>query len=317
LGAGGALAADKKPLSMQLGWLTDYNQTGELVAEELGYFADENLTLDLRPGGSSIDGVAIVASGQCPVGQSPSSSALMLASSHDIPVTAFAVGAQRHPFAFFSLPTSPVKTPQDMIGKKIGIQSTSQILLSALLKKNGISSDKVEVIPVGYDMVPLLSGKVDAISGWVIDIGVLKALGPDFVTMTLWDCGIHLYSNVYYSNRDTLKNSPELLTAFLRATARGWKYTYENRDKAIEILVKANGNLEPKETRSALDSLLKFEFDDKTATNGWGTMDPAVWEEQIKTYADLNQFTGPAPKLEDFMTTAILESTKDVRAKLG
>ena len=312
-----ARAADLKPVSLQLGWLIDYNQTGEIVAQEMGYFADEKLTLDIHPGGSSIDGVAIVASGQVQVGQTPSSPALMLASSHDIPVTAFAVGAQRHPFAFFSLPKNPVRTPQDMVGKKIGIQSTSQILLNALLKKNGIDPDKVEVVPIGYDMVPLLSGKVDAISGWVIDVGVLKALGPDFITMTLWDCGIHLYSDVYYAKRDTLKNSPEILISFLRATARGWKYAYENRDKAVEFLVKANSNMEPKETRSALDSLMKFEFDDKTKANGWGTMDPAIWEEQIKTYADLKQFSGAVPKLDDVMSLAILDATKDVRAKIG
>jgi NitT/TauT family transport system substrate-binding protein len=317
VGLGVARAADLSPLRLQLGWFVDYNQTGEVVAQKLGYFAEEKLTLDLHPGGSTIDGVAIVASGQCQVGQTPSSPALMLASSHDIPMTAFAVGAQRHPFAFFSLPKNPVRTPQDMVGKKVGIQSTAQILLNALLKKNGIDPDKVEVVPIGYDMVPLLSGKVDAISGWVIDVGVLKSLGPDFITMKLWDCGIHLYSDVYYAKRDLLKSSPELLISFVRATARGWKFAYENRDKAVEFLVEANSNLEPTETRSGLDSLLKFEFDEKTAANGWGAMDPAIWDEQLKTYADLKQFSGSVPKLDDIMTMAILDATKDVRPKIG
>ena len=218
--------ADPQAVNMQLGWLIDYNQTGEIVAQELGYFDKEGLKLVIQPGGSNIDGVAIVASGQCQVGQIPSSPSLMLASSHGIPVTAFAVGAQRHPFAFFSLPKNPVRTPQDMVGKKIGIQSTSQILLNALLKKNNVDPSKVEVVPIGYDMVPLLSGQVDAISGWVIDVSVLKALGPDFITMSIWDYGIHLYSDVYYTTHDAIQKNPEQLTKFLRATARGWQFTY-------------------------------------------------------------------------------------------
>jgi NitT/TauT family transport system substrate-binding protein len=304
-------------VNMQLGWLVDYNQTGELVAQALGYYEQEKMTLVVQPGGSNIDGVAIVASGQCEIGQTPSSAALMMASSHDIPVIAFAAGAQRHPFAFFSLPKSPVRTPQDMVGKKIGIQSTSQVLLNALLKKNGIDPSKIEVVIVGYDMVPLLSGQVDAISGWVIDVGVLKSLGPDFVTMSLWDTGIHLYSDVYYTTHDMAQRAPDQLARFLRATARGWQYTYENRDKAVEILVKANSNLQPAETRSALDALLKYEFNEETKKNGWGTMSPQVWQEQIDVYKELNQFTAKVPTLSDMMTTAILEATAGDRPKFG
>ena len=65
----------------------------------------------------------------------------MLAASQGIPVTSFAVGAQKHPYCFFSLPKSPIRTPKDMIGRKIGVQATGQILLTALLRKNDIPDD--------------------------------------------------------------------------------------------------------------------------------------------------------------------------------
>jgi len=312
-----ALSADTRTVNIQLGWLIDYNQTGEIVAQKKNYFKDEGLTLVIQPGGSNIDGVALVASGQAQIGQIPSSPSLMLASSHQIPVIAFAVGAQHHPFAFFSLPKNPVRTTQDMVGKKIGIQSTSKILIDALLKKDKIDASKVEIVPIGYDMVPLLSGQVDAISGWVIDTSVLKALGPDFVTMSLWDSGIKLYSDVYYTTHDAVEKDSDMLVRFLRATARGWQYAYEHPDEATAALVEANSNMDPAETRSALGALLKFEFNETTKQNGWGAMDPAVWAQQIKIYDDLGQFSAGPPKLEDIMTTSILDATKDVRAKLG
>ena len=51
--------------------------------------------------------------------------------------------------------------------------------------------------------------------------------------------------------------------------------------------------------------------------NGWGAFDPAIWQEQIALYDDLKQFSAGAPKLEDVITTKILEATKGARAKVG
>ena len=113
----------------------------------------------------------------------------MLAASQGIPIVCFAVGAQEHPYAYFSLPRAPIHTPQDMIGRKIGVQATGQILLTALLRKNGIPEDKVQKVIVGSDMTPLLTGQVDAIAGWRTNTTALKVLGPDYIAMRMWDHG--------------------------------------------------------------------------------------------------------------------------------
>ena len=116
-------------VNMQLGWITGGNQIGEVVAKRLGYFDEEKIDFAIQAGGPNIDGVAIVASGRYEIGQVSSSPSLMLAASQGIPVICFAVGAQEHPYAFFSLPRAPIRAPQDMIGRKIGVQATGQILL--------------------------------------------------------------------------------------------------------------------------------------------------------------------------------------------
>ena len=47
-----------------------------------------------------------------------------------------------------------------------------------------------------------------------------------------------------------------------------------------------------------------------------GAFDPAGWAEQIKLYDDLKQFSAGAPKLEDVITTKILDATKADRPKV-
>jgi NitT/TauT family transport system substrate-binding protein len=312
-----ARAASADTVNMQLGWITGGNQIGEIAAQRLGYFADEKIDFAIQPGGPNIDGVAIVASGRYEVGQVSSSPSLMLAASQGLPVVCFAVGAQQHPYAFFSLPRAPIKTPQDMIGRKIGVQATGQVLLTALLRKNGIPEDKVEKVIIGSDMTPLVSGQVDAITGWRTNTTALKILGPDYLAMPLWDHGVKLYALPYYTTADFLKSSPDVLAGFLRATGRGWAYVKANPEKAVDFLVQEYPNLVRADELAAVSVMLGVEFTGRTASFGWGSFDPAVWQDQIDLFDSLKQFSAGKPKADQVFTTAILEMTEKDRPKLG
>ncbi|MFL5240134.1 MAG: ABC transporter substrate-binding protein [Rhizomicrobium sp.] len=315
LGARPAHAA--QPIEMQLGWIGGGNQLGEVVGLQLGYFAEEGLDLTIVPGGPNNDGVAAVASGRSAVGQVSSSPSLMLAVSQDLPVRCFAVSAQKHPYAFFSLPKNPVRTAADLRGKKVGVQATGVVLLRALLAKNGMEVKDVQVVTIGSDMMPIMTGQVDVVTGWLTNTTALKVLGPDRVALRLWDAGVKLYANPYYATPDTIAKQGDLLARFIRASARGWAFAHDNRDKAVELLVKQYPNLVASDERAAADVMLDYTFDEHTKLSGYGTMDPAVWQAQIDLYANLGQFTKRTPKVDEVMTLDILKMTADTRPKIG
>src|SRR5262249_44711936 len=156
-----ARGQSKPVVNMQLGWLLSGNQLGEACAKALGFYEAEGIELRFQAGGPSIDGVAIVASGRFEVGQVSSSPSLMLAVSQDLPIRCFAVGAQQHPYTFFSLKKRPVREPKDLVGKKVGVQATGAILLRALLARHRIPEKDVQFVTIGADMSPVLTGQVD------------------------------------------------------------------------------------------------------------------------------------------------------------
>ena len=80
---------------------------------------------------------------------------------------------------------NPPCTPQDMIGKTIATQPTAVILLRALLAKNGIAEDQVEVVKMGSDMDQLMTGQAAAVTGWMTNTNALKVLGDGRVDMML------------------------------------------------------------------------------------------------------------------------------------
>ena len=268
-----------------------------------GFFADEGIDLEIVPGGPNIDGVAGVASGQAAVGQTSSSPSVMLARSAGIPIKAIAAGYQKHPFTYFSLKKNPIRTPQDMIGKTIATQPTAYILLRALLAKNNIPEDKVKIVNMGSDMNQLMTGQVDAVTGWLTNTNALKVLGDDRVDMMLWDTGIQLYANVYFTRRQA--NSPTRPTCWRPSSAApraagAMPRTIRKRrsicwSRPIPILDKAS-------EMEAVHPVLGFSFNDTTKAEGWGAMTADNWADQIKTYAELKQFKGTVPKVDDVMT---------------
>jgi NitT/TauT family transport system substrate-binding protein len=310
-------AQGRAVINLQLGWLLSGNQLGEACAKQLGYYEQEGIDLRFQPGGPSIDGVAVVAAGRYEIGQVSSSPSLMLAASQDIPVRCFAVGAQQHPYTFFSLKKKPVHEPKDLIGKRVGIQATGVILLRALLAANKIPEDKVKIVTIGAEMTPLMTGQVDVVTGWLTNTTALTVLGDQRVDMRLWDSGVRLYALPYYATAKTLSTRADVLAKFVRATAKGWQYANDNMVNAVDLMMKVFPNLDRADEIAAAEVMLKFVFNENTRRNGWGAMDRHVWQEQIEQYASLGQFSKRVPSVNDVASFDVLETTAGDRARIG
>lgn len=317
LSIGKASAAGTYDVNMQLGWLASNGILGEVAADKLGYYADAGLSLNIIAGGPNIDGVASVASGRANLGSISSSPSLMLARAAGIPIKCIAAGYQQHPFTYFSLTDNPVRTPQDLIGKKVATQGTARILLRALLAHNGISEDDVEVSVMGGDMAALMTGQVDVVTGWNTNINALSVLGDKRVDLTLWDAGIQLYANPFYVTDETLAENRAQVEDMIRVSAKGWGWVHDNPEQAVEFLVERYPNLDIEAEKKAVDLITAFSFNENTATGGWGTMTAENWQAQIDIYDSLGQFDGGAPKLDDLVDFSILETTASDRPTYG
>src|SRR5438132_14126133 len=101
----------------------------------------------------------------------------------------------------------------------------------------------------------------------------------------------------------------------MRAWARGYAYTKAKHVAATDLPVKEYPNLTRREEKVGIDAMMEYAINDLTQANGWGTMDPGVWQDQISLYSQLGQFSKRTPKLEEVMTLDILKATRDARLK--
>lgn len=303
-----AAATGVSDINFRLGWLATAQNAGEYYALDKGYFKDEGLNVSVQPGGPNVDPVSLTAAGSADIGQVSSNPSMILARAQGVPVKAFTVVLQKHPFAWFSLTKSNITKATDFAGKKIGIQATAKPLLDALMAKNNIDPSQVTVVTIGSDMLPVVNGQVDAGSGWVIDVSQLSALPPGgYNTLLLWDTGIQLYANPYFATEKTLASKSQQLAGFVRAAARGWSEALANPEAGVASVQKYAPSIVPDDELLTIKAIPPFMFTDATKQNGWGWMDQQVWQNDIDTYHNLKQINDSFPAT-DITTLDILNA---------
>src|ERR1044072_8828050 len=254
-------------------WLMSNGQIGDVVAAKQGFFQAEGLDVEFSPRGPNSATVPPVVTGQALMGQFSDSAQLLLARASGVPVKIIACGSRWAPFAFYSLPKAPIRTVKDMIGKRIGIQPTARFVLDAILSKNKIDPAQMTITNIGFDMMPLVAGHVDAVTGWITNTQPLSVIGPDRIRLMMGDPVLPSYANVYFATDEAVANNADVLARFIRAAAKGWDWTHQNPKEAVAIAVAAYPALDKEVELATIDRVLSLSFDAATKQDGWGTFD--------------------------------------------
>jgi NitT/TauT family transport system substrate-binding protein len=309
-----ARASATVEVTVQFDWLLSNGQIGDVVASKLGYYEEEGLNVSFSPGGPNAQTVPPVLSRRADVGQLSGSGQCIGAHGNGLPVRMFACGFQHAPFAFFSLPRAPLRSAEDFVGKRIGIQPTARFVLDAILAKHNIKPSQLEIVSMGFDMGPLVSGQLDVVTGWRTNTKALSIIGPERIDFLPQNAGIDSYANVYFASMRGFEKKRELYSRYLRAVARGWRWSYHNREQSVDILADLVPNLDREIEKATVDMIMELSFDEQTATGGWGTFERQKIQAQIDLYSEHKLFAKAAPKFDEMTTYDILDATRKARS---
>ncbi len=305
-------------LVVKYDWLMSNGQLGDIVALKRNLFQEAGFKVEFVPGGPNSATVPPVISGQALLGQFSSSTQAMNAVAAGLPIKMIAAGFRTAPFAYFSLPRKPVRKPEDLIGKRIGTQPTARFATDAMIKKFKLDASKIEIVNMGFDMTPLISGQIDVATGWVTNTKALSIIGPERIDFMSAEAGIINYGNAYFSSNEAIAKTPEPIAKFLGAVAKGWEWSFHNRAAAVDIMCDAYETLERPFEKQTVDTIMKLSFDANTKANGWAWFDPKIVQESTDLFASVGYFQDKkVPALTDLVTTQFLDATQSVRVKLS
>ena len=228
-------------VSIALDWFPWSNHSGLFIAQERGYFADEGLDVSIFTPGDPSTVLQTVASGRDDFGISYQPE-LLIAREKGIPVVSVMALVQHPLNSVMSLKESGIVEPKDLAGKKVGAPGlpSDESLLDTMLQNQGLTLDDVEMVNVGFDLVPaLISKQVDAVVGayWVHESISATNQGFELNIMRMEQNGVpDFYELVIVANEEKIAQDPDLVQSFVRGVTRGYQDAIADPQDAVQLL---------------------------------------------------------------------------------
>lgn len=292
-------SSDLEKVTFVLDWTPNTNHTGIYVAQEMGYFEEAGLEVEIAqpPEDSS---VALVASGKADFSISfQDSLAAAFAGDDPMPVTAVAAVIQHNTSGIISRAGEGMDTPKGMEGHSYATWNGAIELatLEHVVEADGGDFDKVELIPstVTDEVTALKTDSVDSIwifYGWAGVKTELEGVETDYFGFADIDPVFDYYTPVIIAGNEFLENNPDTAKAFMEAVSKGYQYAIENPEEAAQILCDAVPELDLELVKASQEYLAdQYQAD----AEYWGQIDADRWNAFYKWINDNGLAEGTVP----------------------
>ncbi len=290
--SGAALAQDTK-INFQLDWRFEGPAAFFLLPKAKGYFAQEKLDVTVDAGSGSGNAVNRVASGTYQMGFADLAALIEFVGNNPTapnkPVAVMMV-YDTTPAAVFSLKKTGIKSPADLVGKKMGapVFDAGRRAFPLFVKANKLDGGKISWTAMDPPLreTMLVKGEVDAITGFyftsMLNLNARGIKDEDIDVMMYPKHGVNLYGNAIIVSEQFLKEKPEAVKAFLRAFTRGMKDVLADPDGSIKYVKERDAlvdeTLEKRRMKLAIESVIATP---EAKANGVGGASKARMEDMM------------------------------------
>ena len=289
IGSGSSLAYAADDVTLQLKWVTQGQFAGYYVAQDKGFYDEEDLDVTIKPGGPDIAPPQVIAGGGADVIVDWMPSALA-SREKGVPLVNIAQPFKRSGMMLTCLKETGITSPEDFRGRTLGVWFFgNEYPFLSWMSTLGIPTEGgdegVTVLKQGFNVDPLLQKQADCISTmtyneyWqIIDAGISE---DQLVVFKYEDQGVSTMEDGLYVLEENLKDPAfvDKMARFVAASMKGWEYARENPDEAAEIVLEndASGAQTEKHQQRMVREINKL-------TEGTdGTLDVADYERTVDT----------------------------------
>ena len=252
-----AAAAEK--LTLLLDWFVNPDHAPIIVAEELGYFAEAGLDVEMIAPADPNDPPKLVAAGEADVGISYQPQ-LHIQVDQGLPLTRIGTLVATPLNSLVTLEGGPVDGIADLKGRKVGfsVGGFEDALLGAMLGHHGLSLADVQLVNINFALTPaLLSGQVDAVIGAFrnFELNQLALEGRPGLAFYPEEEGVPTYDElIFIAHRAALDDSR--LPRFIDAVEAGTLYLLNHPEKSFELFIQGRPELDDELNRLAWQDTL-------------------------------------------------------------
>lgn len=248
--AGGGGGGDK--VTLTLNWVPYGEHAPFYYGLREGFYSDEGIDLEIKPGNGSGNTIQQVAQEQTTFGWADTPP-LLKAIATGMEVKSVGVFLQKGPASLEFLSDQNITKPQDLKGKTVGGTPGDAMYATfpAWLKANGMSEGDVKVVNMdpANKIAQLAEGQVDAIMGFFNDQGptIEARTGKEVDYLLYADSGLNMLGTGIVANDKMLAENPDLVKRFVHATQKSWAAAAEDMPAAAKAMVELAENEPPQE----------------------------------------------------------------------
>lgn len=226
---------------VQLDWYPQTEYGGYYQARARGFYRDENLDVEILGGGAAVGVKETVATGRAEFGCTDGND-VIIAISRGMPIVIVAAEMQTNPQALMFHAAHPLGSFADLNGRTL-MARPGNGWVEFLQKSRSVQFD---LIPVTTDLTSFLLDEAMVRQCFVTqEPFFVRQRGAEVDTLLVADSGYAPYRAIF-SNREFVDRYPEVVSAFVRASVRGFEDMLEGDPApAFNALAAVNNVMTP------------------------------------------------------------------------
>lgn len=268
-------------MKLALDWTPNTNHTGIYVAQQMGWYRDEGIDLQIVPYSDSVSPDVLVSSGKVDVGIS-STEGIVADAAVGQPVVSIAAIIQHNTSALVALASSGITSPKQFDGKIYGGFGApyEQAVVSAIIRNAGGKGDFKNVTLSTDAMQALENHRIDfawVFEGWEVIQAERQGYKLNVFPITSFGIPDYYTPNIITSPQE-IKEKPDLLKRFMAATVKGYDYAIQHPNQAAKMLIDGApaGTFPDTGLVYASQQFLSAHYTDPG--HKWGWQDAASWQ---------------------------------------
>lgn len=275
-----AQAQTPQKITFCTNWFAQAEHGGFYQALATGLYKKAGLDVTIKMGGPQVNGLQLLASGTCdfymgyPVQD-------IVAASRGVPVVTVAAVFQKDPSVIIA--HQGVKTLADLKGKPILVASyVNTTWWPWLENKYGFTQSQQR--PYTFNVAQFLQDKNLSQQGYVgSEPLMIEKGGEKPVVFLLSDYGWPAYAETIDTTRSLIDKKPQVVAAFIKASAEGWKSYLADPAAGNKLIVEADPKQTPEQLAFGLSMMKKYQLvtGGEASKLGIGAMTDARWKEMF------------------------------------
>lgn len=281
-------AKELREMNVVLDWYPNALHAFIYTAIERGYYEEEGLDVKIQFPANENDAISLVAAGRAEIGLYYEHDTIQAVANQNVGIKSIGAVVQSPLNIVLSLKEKDIHEPADLVGKTVGYAGTalSESLIRTMMEYVGADTSDVIMMNVGFELMSsMTTGNVDATIGCLVnhEVPELEKEGFDVDYFMVNEYGIpNYYEEVFLANDKMIEEEPDVLSGFLRASAKGFEDFKNDPDACLQILLdnqnEENFPLTPSVEEQSCQTLLPLMESENTP---FLTQTTENWQENI------------------------------------